>query len=281
MPAVFAREPDGLIAAQPGRLVDAPPRDPPAAHVFLGAGNEEGSVLLEHIQTSEIDVSSIHDIERAGFEDQEVERVDIVQFSAGNVDKTRDVAAQIDQSVELDGGLAFAKSGPGKELQTEIDRCRIEGVNRLLEIDGQRFARIEFAGVGNEDGGDVGIDTPVSGVVGLGQSIAGNGTAEAHVIQFGLEGVQAGFDVAQAGSERQLCKSQAEELIVTREFAHSIIAAVFADELIEIALGQESHKLREQKLAGVHCQVLSRVFSGKIYDNAAGEAEIDTGENSS
>jgi hypothetical protein len=69
-------------------------------------------------------------------------------------------------------------------------------------------------------------------------------------------------------------------LIVTGEFAHPIIATVFADELIEIAFGQEGHELREQKLPGVHRQVLSRGFSGKTYGNTAGEVEIDTWKNS-
>jgi hypothetical protein len=99
------------------------------------------------------------------------------------------------------------------------------------------LARIEFAGVGNEDGGEIEIDAPVSCLVGNGQGIAGNRPADADVIQFGLEGVQAGFDIAQAGSEGQLRKSHAQKLIVTGEFAHPIIASVFADALIEIALG--------------------------------------------
>jgi len=280
MSAVFASESDGLVAAQPGSLVDAPVIDPPALEVFLGTRHEESRALLKHIQTSEIDVSSIHDIERARFEDQEVEGIDIVHFSAGNVDKTRNVAAEIDQRVQFDGALAFAKLGPGKQLQTEIDCGRIERVNRFLEMDRQSFARIEFAGVGNEAGGELEINAPVSGLVGLGQRIAGNHTADADVIQFGLEGVQTSYDVAQAGSEGQLGKSHAQELIVTGESAHPIIAAVFADALIEIALGQEGHELREQKLPGVHRQVLSRGFSGKTYGNTAGEVEIDTWKNS-
>jgi hypothetical protein len=70
--------------------------------------------------------------------------------------------------VQLDGRFAFAKSGPGEELQTEIDGCRIESVNRLVEINRQGFARIEFAGVGNKDSSELGIDAPVSGLVGLG-----------------------------------------------------------------------------------------------------------------
>src|SRR5205807_2485211 len=116
MSAVFACESDGLVATQPSRLVDAPTGDLPVLKVFLGTRNEVGGVFLEHIQTSKIDVSSIHDVERTGLEQQEVERVDIVKFPAGNVDKTRNVATQIDQGVEFDGGLALAKSCPGEEL---------------------------------------------------------------------------------------------------------------------------------------------------------------------
>ena len=101
------------------------------------------------------------------------------------------------------------------------------------------------------------------------------------MIQFGLVGVQARFDVAQAGSKGQLRKSHALELIVTGESAHPIIATVFADALIEIALGQEGHELREQKLPGVHRQVLSTGICGKSYGFFRREVEIDTDENSS
>jgi hypothetical protein len=209
MSAFFAGKSDGLAAAQSGGLVDSLVRDPSALEVFLGPRYEERGGCLERIQTSKINVSTVHDIERAAFEDQKVESIDIVHFSFGNEDKARNVAAQIDQRVECDGCLAFAKLGSWKELQTEIDCGRIECVNSFLEIDRQSFARIERAGVGNEAGGKIEIDTPVSDLICLGQGIASNRTPDADMIQFRLVRVQACFDFTQAGSEGQLRKSHA------------------------------------------------------------------------
>src|ERR1044072_8938642 len=113
-----------------------------------------------------------------------VESLDIVHFSAGNKDKTGNVAAQVDQRVQFDGSLAPTKSCPRKKCQTEIDGRRIEGIDRLLEIDAQGIAGIEFSGTSNQDGGEIGVDAPVPVLVGLGQSVAGNIAANAHVVQF-------------------------------------------------------------------------------------------------
>jgi hypothetical protein len=73
-----------------------------------------------------------------------------------------------------------------------------------------------------------------------------------------------------------LSKGHTQKLIETRESANAIVASVFADATVEIALGQEAHQLREQELPGVHCQVLSKVLLEKDYQNAADQVEIDT-----
>src|SRR3989304_3811528 len=94
-----------------------------------------GSTYLIAVQTGEIDIASIHDVEGAGFQRQVVERFDIVHFAAGNVDETRDVAAQINQRMQFDGRLAPAKVCPRKQGQAQIDGAGVEGVNRLSQID--------------------------------------------------------------------------------------------------------------------------------------------------
>lgn len=48
---------------------------------------------------------------------------------------------QIDQRVQFDGALASAKLGPGKQRKTKIDGRGIEGVGRLIQIDGEGIVR--------------------------------------------------------------------------------------------------------------------------------------------
>ena len=94
-----SRKPDGLIAAQARPFVDRALAAATTLEVLLGAGDEEGHVGLKEIESGEIDVTSVHHLERAGFQGEKVEGVDIVHFPRGNVDKTGDVAAQVDQGV--------------------------------------------------------------------------------------------------------------------------------------------------------------------------------------
>ena len=273
-----ARENDGLIAAESRGFVDGAFRPAAALEVLLGTRDEESHVRLKDVEPGEIDVASVHDVEGAGLQRQMVESLDIVHFSAGNVDKTGDVAAQVDQGVQLDGSLASAKARPREERQTEIDGRGIEGVDRLFQIDAQGVARIEFAGPGNEDGGEVGVDAPVAILIGFGQRVACDLAANADVIQLGLQGVQTDFDVAQAVPVGQLSKGHAQELIEAGELARAIVASVLADAAVEIALRQEGHELGEQKLPGVHRQVLSTVWRGKDYQDSARQVEIDAGK---
>ena len=92
---------------------------------------------METIQTREIDVAAIHDIERAGFERKMIERVDIMQFSLGNVDKTRNVAAQIDKRMELDRGFVFAEFRPGEKTKAEVNGGGIERVDGFFQPDAE------------------------------------------------------------------------------------------------------------------------------------------------
>lgn len=84
--------------------------------------------------------------------------------------------------MELDSALPSAESCPGEKGETEIDCRRIEGVERLVELDAQRVACIELSGPRNEDGSKVRVDTPIAILVGLGQGVASDVSADAHVI---------------------------------------------------------------------------------------------------
>lgn len=232
---IDSSEDNGLIAAQSGALVHATLRHAAKLKILLAAGDEERHVLLKPIQAAKVDVATVHDIEGTGFQKQMVEGFDIVGFSAGNVDKTGDVAAQVDEGMEFDRRLAPAKLRPGEQGQTEIDGRGIEGIDRFFQIDCQWFAGIKVPGMANEDMGKIGVDAPVATRVGLGQGVPRHRTTNADVIQLGAERIQTDFDVAQTGPVCQLGKRHAQKLIETGEPPRAIIALVSAHATIEIA----------------------------------------------
>ena len=60
---------------------------------------------MQDVKAREIDVAAIHDVDRAGFGDQQIERMNVVQLAVRDVNEARDVAAQIEQRVHLHRGL--------------------------------------------------------------------------------------------------------------------------------------------------------------------------------
>jgi len=72
---------------------------PLVERILLGSDYEEGSSLMNLEQPSEIEISPIHNIERACFDEEDIQHIDIVYFSIGNIDEGGYVATQIEQSV--------------------------------------------------------------------------------------------------------------------------------------------------------------------------------------
>ena len=60
---------------------------------------------MQRMQAGKIDISAIHDVDRAGFGEQHIKRMNIVQLAVGDMDEAWNVAAQIEQRVHLHGGL--------------------------------------------------------------------------------------------------------------------------------------------------------------------------------
>jgi conjugal transfer/entry exclusion protein len=63
---------------------------------------------MQHMKSCEIDVAPIHNVDRSHLQEQEIERVHVVQLAVGDVDEARNAAAQIEQCVHLHGGLRTA-----------------------------------------------------------------------------------------------------------------------------------------------------------------------------
>ena len=60
--------------------------------VLFGACDEASHARLKPVETSEINITSIHDVEGAGFDREMIESFDIVHFSVGNMNKTGNIA---------------------------------------------------------------------------------------------------------------------------------------------------------------------------------------------
>lgn len=246
-------ERDDLIRSKAGGLVDRLREKALTIESFFGPSHEEGSRLVESVESSKIEISAIHQVNGAGFPEELVEDVDFVNLSAGDDDHGGNGAAKIEQGVQFDGRFVSAKLSPRKQRQTQVDGGSIESVDGLIELDAERFVAVKGARHSDQHMGEVGVDSPVAHLIGVGQGVARNLTANAHVIELGGLGSQTRFDVSETLAIGQLGKGHREKLIPARK-ALDFVAALVAPHAAAkfVRGGNKVHQLSKNRFAGIH-----------------------------
>ena len=210
-------EKNGLIASESCGFLNGAVVSTSAIEISLGANDKESRMEGKDIETGKIDIATIQNIKRPRSQDQLVEEIDIVNVAFGNADKTGNTAVEVHQDMELDGAFAFPKMSPRKKRQTEVDRGRVQSIGGLIQFDSEGIVGVEATGLANEDLGKVGIDSPISDLVGMSQSIARDVPSKAHVIEFPLSRMETCLDVSETFPIRQLSEGHAEELIPAKK----------------------------------------------------------------
>ena len=154
---------------------------------------------MQPAEPLEIQAGAVHDVERAGLRNQRVKHVDIMQPAVGDVDERRNASLQIQQRMELHGGLGGAEPGPREQRQAKIDGGRVQSVDGVAELQPQVVMLVQRpCGIMDEALGEVGMDAPVARPVGVGQGVSRDACGKSHVIELAGLRPQARF-VRRAG----------------------------------------------------------------------------------
>jgi len=188
---------------------------PDVIEVPFGSGHKERGVLCKPMEAREIDVSSVHDVEGSGFEDQLIQEGDIVNLSMSDADYARNRASQIHFGMEFDSPFVLPKRGPWKKGETQIDCRGIQGISRLVQLQSEILVRIQLSGHSDQHMSEVGVDMPIPFFVGVGQRASRDSASNSCVIKLGLHGPQACFDIAKTLPVSQLSEGHAQKLIET------------------------------------------------------------------
>jgi len=154
--------------------------------------------------------------------------------------------------VQLERALGALEARPGKDRQAQVDGRGIERVDGLGEAGAEGVVGVEAARDADERLGEVGIDPPVAAFVGIGQRAPRDRSADTHVVELGMLGAQAGFDVAQALAIGELRKGHAQILVETAEALELVLAAIARDAASQAVQRQVADDLRENEPAGIH-----------------------------
>lgn len=177
--------------------------------VVFGTGDEEGRGLMNSVQSCKVDVATIEDVDRAGFDGQLIQYPDVVDFARSDDDHAGDVAAQVEQGMQFYRGLALAEVCPRKKSQTQVDGGGVQCIDAVIQLDTEWFLSIEPSGLADQYLRKVGINAPISNLIGVRQRIARYLAANAQMLKLGLSGSQAGLNIAQTLSVGELREGHA------------------------------------------------------------------------
>ena len=123
--------------------------------------------MMEFVETSKIEIAAIENINGSWFGNDLVEKIDFVNLAMRNENQSGNGASQIHERMQLDGPLALSKFGPRENGEAQIDRGRVEGIYGLLQFYPEIVVRIKLSRLSNKDLGEIGIDAPVSNLIGM------------------------------------------------------------------------------------------------------------------
>ena len=164
--------------------------------------------------------------------------------------------AQVQQRVQLDGGLGRAKRRPVEQAQAQIDGGGVQRIDTGIEIQHRRLLGIQRPGAGDQPLSQCMVDAPVAQVQRIGQRRASRGRLQIPMWQ------QLGSDwrpdrprcpaVRFAPGKLREGPHARETGFGATERANACIALVSRDDAPKRLPRHELHDLRKQRLAHVH-----------------------------
>ena len=174
------------------------------------------------MESTEIEIGSVHHIEGPGFDRQDVEDVDIVGLAVGNPHETRDISAQVDERVKFDRGLVASELSPGEQRQAEIDGRGIQRVGGMLELNAEAIGLVQPPRPSDQDLSEVRVDPPVAVFVGIGESAPSDDAAKAGVVEFLVKGAETEFRCLAGSRDRSVERRPCREIDRNKRSCESV-----------------------------------------------------------
>ena len=265
LPAVEDSQCDDLVGAHTGGGVYGQRMQSVVTQRVFCSDNEEPTLLMQNIETGEIQVTAIHHVERTGFDGYFVQSIHVVKLAVADVNKGRNGPAKIQQRMQFDRRLGASETRPRKHAETKIDRRGIQRVDRRVQFGSQWFVGIQASSATDQLLRQGCVDTPVAVSVCIRQSTATNRAPKPQMVQQVRPGAQTIDRVSQAFSIGQLPEAHAQELIPAGERLHFVFAAVARYATSELLRVNRFHHLGKNRLSCIHASSIAEAdISAKL-----------------
>ena len=246
---------DDLIADNTSLLINRHGLDNLILHIILSSCHKECAILVDDIEESaEVHIPLVYQIDSSHLDTDFIQSVNIVNRCFGQKHEYWEIASQIKLGMQFNATLLLSEFCPRAEFETETDGTAVERIDHVVNVKPEAILRIERAHLFDKDFPQFRIDMPVSELIRLSQSIAGNGIANTAVIELmgNSQRVQACLYIAQTILISILSQAHDKQLIVAGEVSHPVIASVLGNNIIEFPTGYELHNLCEYYLSEIH-----------------------------
>ena len=200
--------------------------------VAFGADDEERLENVDAVESLEVVVASVEDVERSRLVGYHVHRLHVVYRSWSDVDEGRNLGLDFVHRVDLDAAFGGAEFRPFEHAQAQVDCGRVERIDvavKLEDVGDPSPPRFVYHTVS-----EVLEDAEVPVLVGLGQVASCGLLSETEPVTFLVMSFQRDNQVSQALAIGQLAKHQDEQLVPAREVLDILVTVVFADKVVEV-----------------------------------------------
>src|SRR3989338_2722758 len=120
--SVCPREKNDLVSEYTNGLVDRAGVPTLEQHPAFCACDKESTCAMDSVQSTEIYIAAVHDVEGTGLEQHIIEIVHIVHFASSHVEKRRNRATYVQTEMELDRAFRGDIREVRKEREAQLDK---------------------------------------------------------------------------------------------------------------------------------------------------------------
>ena len=249
--AFVSAQPDGLVAAQTAGLVDWARLTEVESRVTFRSDDKIGVSAFDSKKSSEVEVSSVKDIDTSSLNEHSVHEVDVMYRTVCDLYEDWDRASQVDLSMKLYRGFGLTKMSPREHRQAQINSGRIDRINHLVEVQSVGVSAVKAPRLTNENLRERFVNTPVPELISISEISPRDVASNAHGVEVRAAS-QASFDISKTLPESDLRKSHRKELISGRHTFTRPRHRVECHAAIELFTMDKIRDLSEDETSGVH-----------------------------
>ena len=141
--------------------------------------------------------------------------------------------------MHLYSAFLMMKSCPGIQAETQVNGGAVEGIDYIVQVNSEIIViDVQGSCLLDKNLSEVGIDAPISFLVGISECRSGNRLADARVVQLARKRSQAVLNITEAFPTCELSETHHQKMLPASKLSYSVVSLVVIDTLLELIFWQ-------------------------------------------